>query len=366
MPIKFRKDRNKWQADCRAQGKGRPLFRTKREAEHFEQSCKTGSIQAPEKSISLEDCIAAYAKDCSENKVSSRNEPRYFNLMFHFLTGRRISHLAQVEVRDLQAFQQWLLKEQDLGEEKKPRWSKSTVNRAFHTYKHFYSTVVEWKMRNTNPCEDLKMLSEDEVTIQVIEPAAYDRAHGKAGWFGDTLEFINEVGCRPSSIERLKWADVDFKKREFTLTTKKGRDSQMKLTVHSMTDSIFSLLLRQRNQRPELGPKDSVFRGANGGPIRAGWISHKGGKLFGRKVVGGAMKALRHTLASDLTAAGIPTEIVRQALGHSNIRTTQRYARSVKTEVVAAAIQRVRGLSLAPNGTTAGETVARGAKEEIG
>jgi integrase len=58
------------------------------------------------------------------------------------------------------------------------------------------------------------------------------------------------------------------------------------------------------------------------------------------------MYSLRHALASDLTNANVATEIVRQAMGHASIQTTQRYANKGGLQAVANALTQVRGGSL--------------------
>ncbi|MGZ3723208.1 MAG: tyrosine-type recombinase/integrase [Bdellovibrionales bacterium] len=341
----------------------RPLFTTKKEAVEFEKSHRFGTSQASQDSITINDAFKAYFADVSENKVKNTktNERRYFNLAFHFFTSRGRVYLSEIELRDLQALQHWFEKEQVLGDEVKEAWKASTVNRAFHTLTHFFTTMVEWKKLEIDPSQNLKGLKEPEPEIEVIEPAVYRTALSNTPlWFVPTLEFIHEVGCRPSSVSRLKWCDVNIAGREFTLTVKKGKERRL---VYTMSDHTFATFIRLRNQYPHLGPNDFVFRGAKGAPISNAWISRKGCRLFKqvKPMTGGAMKALRHTLASDLTTAGVPTEVVRQALGHSNIRTTQRYAKGIKPEVISRAISLVRGNDLAPNGTNGIEDKSLGA-----
>ena len=60
---------------------------------------------------------------------------------------------------------------------------------------------------------------------------------------------------------------------------------------------------------------------------------------------------LRHTHAAELAAEGIPSTVIRDQLGHSNLSTTDRYLRHVAPQEV---LRAMRGRSWEPNAAAAG------------
>ncbi len=65
-----------------------------------------------------------------------------------------------------------------------------------------------------------------------------------------------------------------------------------------------------------------------------------------RKVVklnGVVLYGLRHAIGAELTAAGVPLEITRQAMGHSSVNQTSHYAKGIASSVVGDAFAQIRG-----------------------
>ena len=60
---------------------------------------------------------------------------------------------------------------------------------------------------------------------------------------------------------------------------------------------------------------------------------------------------LRHTHAAELAAEGVPSTVIRDQLGHSNLSTTDRYLRHVAPQEVLRAMRR---REWEPNAATGG------------
>lgn len=364
IKIIFRKDRKKWQVTHWLNGKRkRPLFDKELEARNFARRMRRG--ESDEQSITIASANKLYFETVSVNKsqTSKENDRRYLNLLYHFLTVERgLENISEIELPDLEALQSWLLSGAEFGGEK-VRMSASTVNRAFHTYKHFFRKLVQWGKRKDSPAIYLDNLAAEEKPRRAMTQDEFLTLIPAApSWLKASLGFMHLTGAPPSCIERLTWDDIKFAERKIIWKRRKGRGSQLRQIPVPMSDEAFSLLLAQRNK----GLSDKfVFENESGTALSAEWFSRAANRLIktcGLKGV--TVYSIRHALASDLTQANVATELVRQIMGHANISTTQRYAKSVGGEVLTLAIQRVRGDLVAPNCHQKSKDVASGGTEK--
>jgi site-specific recombinase XerD len=138
-------------------------------------------------------------------------------------------------------------------------------------------------------------------------------------------------GMRVSEITDLKIMDIDFAGGTIHIKQAKGKKDRITL----LSPKIFSALTSLCEGRPA---HDPVF------------VSQRGGKLTKRtaqKVFEQALRragllkpatfhSLRHSFATHLLENGTDVRYVQELLGHSNIRTTQRY-----TQVTNPALKRI-------------------------
>lgn len=360
MSVRFRPERNKWEASFVVRGRRiRVLRDLKKDAIEFEKDAKKKQLGIDEiepDKIEIGEAFKMYFEDRSGEKTSFRNDRRYFNLAHHFLTEvRGLEFLNDISLQDLEALQKWLLKEQILGGEKKEvkeEWRASTVNRAFHTYRHLFSKMCAWGKLAKDPGQYLSTIPEALVNREPLTREIFLKVQAAApAWFKDVFEFLYHTGARGSSVERLTWEWIDLKARRLHLDSHKGPKAEEKRIELPIIDPVFAVLVRVRNRWPEFqsGP---VFRYDNGDPVQADRISKVGCRLI--KAAGYPdvdLYGCRHALASELTDAGAPTEVVRQLLGHSNIRTTQAYAKGTSKTTLAAALNLVRRDEMPPDAT---------------
>jgi integrase len=362
MSVRYRPDRDKWQAEITIRGKRlRPLFNTKREAEDAVRRAKLKALEIDDiqlERIAIAAGVETYYQDVSAGKSlkSKANERLYFNLALHYwLSQRSLEWLDEISLQDLEGLQKWIRPARELtiesdfvnGKErkiKKDTWSASTVNRAFRTYAHFFNKMCAWGKLEKSPAQFIESLPQRPTRRATLTRDMYEAllAHSKTqAWFKDVLEMMWLYGARGSSIERLTWDRINFKDRVIELDTKKGAKAETKLIMIPMIDEAFRLLIRVRNKWPEA--KDAVFRYDDGRPTQADVISRAGTRALRACGFNGVnLYGARHGLASDLIDAGIPIEVVRQLLGHSSIQTTQRYTKGTKTETLATALRVVR------------------------
>lgn len=357
--IKWREDRKRYEVDYFFNGKRRrPLFLEKPEAENFKRKLELGLKPEDQLSITLNEAGQKYFEKVSKRKSkgSQRNERRYINLQYHFMTYERgIERLSSVRLEDMESFRDWLVVQKEY-DDKPMNMGPKTINRCLAVMKHFYVQHIRWKNIKETPCQFLEFLQADDKDRAAATGEQYLAALEKApDWFKAAFQFMYLTGAPSSCLERMVWNDVDFENRIYVMLRKKGKLAKWKRIPMRMTDIVFSLFILLRNKWPDVeGP---VFRDAEGRPLTSDRMGKAGTKAFtaaGHKGI--TNYCMRHALASDMTAANIATEIVRQAMGHSSISTTQRYANKLPAQPIVSAIDSVRN--------SGGKVVANAAKEQ--
>lgn len=357
VKISFRKDRNRWEVDYFFEGKRkRPLFREEREALNFARKIELGLKPESRDSITVEQAMKKYfdSESAGKSRSSKSNDRRYLNLLGAFMHNRGVEKLVSIELSDMEAFRDWLLTlKMEPWIEPEPKamhMSSSTVNRCIAMMKRFFIKHVQWKNIPDTPCKYLEFLDAESKPRQAMKGDQYLKALEKAAdWLKPVMQFTFLTGSPGSCIERLCWEHCDFENRSYFVIRKKGKARKTRRIPMAMTDQVFALLLLVRNQCPNMeGP---VFRDDRGQSLLADRISKAGNDAIrSAGLKGVTMYSMRHGLASDLTAANVATELVRQAMGHASITTTQRYANKSGLQPVRNVLESVRGGNLVANG----------------
>jgi len=157
----------------------------------------------------------------------------------------------------------------------------------------------------------------------------------------DLVVLLLDTGARYSEIANIEWHRVDLTRKEIHLWRSKVQNE----TILFMTDRAFDIL-----QRRSLTKKSGwVFASRNGGP--RGYASQSIRKaLRNAGLADCRIHTLRHTHASRLVQNGMSVYEVREILGHSDIKTTMRYAHLESRQVTSKAKDVINRLNAAlPN-----------------
>jgi integrase len=145
------------------------------------------------------------------------------------------------------------------------------------------------------------------------------------------------TGLRRGELFGLKWEDVDFDKRNLTVT---GENAKSKKTRHvPLNDEAMVALTGWQAQARKAS--EYVFEGRDGKPfhdVRKSWAN----LLKESNINGFRWHDLRHTFASKLVMTGVDLNTVRELLGHSDYKMTLRYAH-LAPEHKAAAVSKLCG-----------------------
>ncbi len=140
----------------------------------------------------------------------------------------------------------------------------------------------------------------------------------------DLVVLLLDTGARYSEISNIEWTSIDLKEKTIRLWRPKVRNE----SVLYMTDRVFNILTRRYQNRRS----SYVFENSKGGP--RGYATQSIRKAF--KKVGLSdctVHTFRHTHATRLIQNGLSVYEVKEILGHSDIKTTMRYAHLEQRDV---------------------------------
>lgn len=152
----------------------------------------------------------------------------------------------------------------------------------------------------------------------------------------DLVVMLIDTGARYSEIANLSWKDIDINRGEIRLWRSKVQNE----SVIYMTDRVETILHRR------LLESDAPTVFVNKAGERRGYSAIAIRKAFRRAGLEDCtIHTLRHTHATRLIQNGLSIQEVKAVLGHSDIRTTMRYAHLEQAVVTRKARDIVNGLN---------------------
>jgi integrase len=202
------------------------------------------------------------------------------------------------------------------------------ANRMLALLSTMFNKSLEWGWRGPNPCKGVRKFPEQsrERFVTTDEMPRFLRALAEEpnADFRDIVLLGLLTGARKSNILEMRWHDIDLKAAAWRIPQTKGGKSQ---TVPLVTPALCCLSARREKSISEW-----VFPGSNGRHLVAV------AKPWKRLAESASVRDLRlhdvrRSLGSWMNKAGIGLPTIKKALGHSDIATTQIYARSEDPEV---------------------------------
>jgi integrase len=249
-------------------------------------------------------------------------------LMFADKKYPHIQRLYELRVKMFEDYKIWL---------KDTKHKDNTVNNHIKTFKTIFNVAIKWEYLDKNPLENVSRINvRDEkpiVTCNTPEKLAlfFRRCKELKPEYYPHYRCAAKLGLRFGEMVTLEWTDIDFKYNVVRISRKeafnpKGRnkkDNKPKERIIPMPSDVKELLstLPRKHKKvflkkgKPIGRKDQSFRR---------WISAivKGTELEGMT----RFHELRHT-TGDILGLSHSIYDIKAFLGHSDIRTTERYVR---------------------------------------
>ena len=213
------------------------------------------------------------------------------------------------------------------------RTAPGNANHALDLLTQIINFAIARGHLETNPARDVernprrmltRFLSREEIARlhRVLDRQTRDSRREQA----DIIRLLLLTGCRRSEILRLRWSEVD-RDRLVLADSKTGpqdRSPQYPGPAHSRTPAARRKPVRlsvPERSRPAPQPQPCVLGSR---PAEAGIEDVR-------------LHDLRHTHASHAVMNGVPVPVIARLLGHSDVRTTLRYAHLGDREIEQAA-----------------------------
>ena len=210
---------------------------------------------------------------------------------------------------------------------------KSTVNRCLAILRRMFNLAIAWGHMKGNPMKGIRLFSEkDNLKERILTPEEEVRLlETCAPHLREIIVLAVNSGLRRGEALGLRWQDIDFDNR----ILKVERSKSGKQRFIEMNSAIVELLRQRRMKNPGPG---HVFLNPKTGKA---FVEVKTGFTAACRragIKGLRFHDLRHTFATRLIEAGIDIVTIRDLLGHSSVRLTERYTHS-KSELKHRAVE---------------------------
>jgi len=252
------------------------------------------------------------------NKLSWKcSDESYLRQLNGYFGNYYLSKITQAMIDD------WVAKARAtklrLTKEGKPQYlSPATVNRKLACLKTLFNKAIEWGYLEVSPCARVKKLKEDNQRTRFLKKEEIERflAHSSLE-LQEIFTILIHTGMRKGELQKLKWADLDFNRGLIGLfQTKSG-----KIRYIPMTEAVKAALLKRRIKKQS---ETWVFPGDSGKPFNFRKAFETARKKAGLNDL--RVHDLRHTFASHLCMSGADIMTVKELLGHSSLKMTERYS----------------------------------------
>lgn len=184
------------------------------------------------------------------------------------------------------------------------------------------------------------------------------------------------AGLRPNECVALRWKHIDFENRLIHVTTAQESGTRNEKTPKTkagirdipMVPILYNFLVSIKSDNPE----DYVLRTSTGRPCTVDrldmwWRSLlremdmlAGAKVYRNKIVESKLAPdlklymLRHTFCTDLQRAGVPLNIARVLMGHSDIRVTAQIYTHYTDDQMQKTLEQLASFHMGTKGTIEG------------
>jgi integrase len=273
-----------------------------------------------------------FAADWFKTYVKNNNKPSEVRSKESMLRVHIVPFFGNIKLEKIGNLEIEKFKSKKIEERLNPK----TINNHLTVLRKCLNTAVDWEMLDFCPAikalktlpQKFDFLSEDECSLLV---------NSAQGIYRDMIILALGTGLRFGELVALKWEDVDFKNNEITVSRSLvegilGSTKSNRIRRIPMTDSVLESL---KGLKKENG---FIFTNRNENPVvrrTCVRVLRRACREAGIRNIG--WHVLRHTFASHLAQAGANLVAVQNLLGHSEIRTTMRYAhidRNVLVEAI--------------------------------
>jgi site-specific recombinase XerD len=323
-----------------------PEARTKSQAEHAESQARLEVFQGKYgrpvgDSVFIEFAEKVWLPWSRENKLTYKDD-EYFIQPFREFFGKK----TFAEISPLLIEKYKYVRSNGISKRKMKR-SKATVNRELSALSKIFELAILERITMENPVRLVKKFKEDNERIRYFKPDEEEGLEEAIDFAPSYLKsfvlLTRHTGMRSGEALSLKIEQVDLQSRTILLTRTKGGKSRRVPLNEIAYETVTSLIAGAEAK----GTDYLFFNPRTGRPykyLRRSFLSLM--KQAG--IADFKRHDLRHDAATNMVESGASLIEVRDILGHSDIRMTQRYAHAKEQGVhqaVARLAERAKKLS---------------------
>jgi len=207
--------------------------------------------------------------------------------------------------------------------EKNRDYSAATLNLAISALKFFYRRVIQKDIlrEQRRPRRDKRLpivLSKDEVKALFMTEKNFKHRL--------LLMMVYASGLRVGEVVKLKRQDIDISRKLLNIRSSKGRKDRYTILSETVVNALTDYFTRYE-------VNNWLFIGAD--PNKH-LVTRSAQRIFDEALIRAKIKkdatihSLRHSFATHLLEGGTDIRYIQELLGHSSIRTTERYTHVAK------------------------------------
>ena len=325
-----------------------------RQAVLFEEQVRNGQVSSDGR-LKLADFVPMYL-ETARQKLSPYVYERYTHILDIGIIPA-LGHLKLKDIRPLhiQRFIDDLTKRENHLDGKPGKLSSSTVRRYYTMISSLMKSAYRLGLIGTNPAERdrITLPKLDEETTEIFTENELDEVlqalENEPLMFRVLIHLALNTGCRRGELMGLKWSDIDFKtgiltvsRSNYKLTgdaeiksksTKTGRSRTLVLPPYCLA-MLRKYRAEQTEYRLSLGDAwhgdEWIFIQADGKAMFPTTPTLRFSKFQKRNdLPHRKFHSLRHTSATLLLSNGTNIKNVSARLGHTQLKTTNRYVHAV-------------------------------------
>jgi site-specific recombinase XerD len=226
--------------------------------------------------------------------------------------------LAQVSFRDVDQF---------VEHQHHHSRSWATINRRLNALKHFFAYCLDQQLVVGNPVKPSHFVRRGRPLPKALSREQVQRLFAQIDHPMDRALFLVMLRCglRVSEAAQLKLEHIDWEQQALHIVQGKGRKDRR---VYMSPDAVVSVQ-QCLEQHPGARAQGYVFwnRKRAQQPLSVKAIQKKMERYAKAAGITASCHSLRHTFASNLLEHGAEVVAIRDFLGHSQIASSERYAK---------------------------------------
>ncbi len=205
------------------------------------------------------------------------------------------------------------------------QYSKDTILKELNVLRRIFSVAIfEWELCKDNPVSKVfrTLGKTDNKRVRYLDPQELQKLTvALPSWLRPIVTIARHTGLRRRNILELTWSQVDLSRKVITIPKTKNGDA-IGIPLTETAIKTFAEVQRVLHLHSPF-----VFCDTQGKPFSPFQVSMAFKRAVERaKIENLRFHDLRHDFASSLVQSGVPIQVVKELLGHKDLRMTIRYS----------------------------------------